>query len=63
MAEPEYVCRDCGKIFPFSAAVLIPHVEEMRCPLCNSNELERLPQAVVHALEEMHAFDAEHHAL
>ncbi len=61
MAEPEYVCCDCDKIFPFSAAILIPHVEEIRCPVCGSNAIERLPEAVVHTLEDLHAIDAEHH--
>lgn len=63
MSEPEYVCCDCDKIFPFSAAILIPHVEELRCPVCNSNVVERLPEPVVRALEDLHAIDAEHHEM
>lgn len=61
MSEPEFVCCDCDKIFPLSSAVMIPHVEELRCPVCGSNDLERIPDRVVRVLTEMHAIDVEHH--
>ena len=61
MSEPEFVCCDCDKIFSLSAAVMIPHVEELRCPVCGSDDIERIPERVVHVLHDMHALDMEHH--
>lgn len=63
MSEPEFVCCDCDKIFSLSAAVMIPHVEKLCCPLCGSDDIERISDRVVRILSDMHALDAEHHDL
>jgi len=52
MDEPRFHCLDCDKIFRVAVAGCESQPIVMRCPLCSSVEVERLPENVVHFLEE-----------